>query len=131
MSPGNVELVHRAVDAFNQRDLDAFLALMHPDIEATPRLAGMEGGYHGHDGLRRWWHNLLDAWPDYKAEVVEVRDLGSLTLAKVHVGGHSAGSGIAVRQTSWHVCRWRHRQGIWFRVFSTEAEALEAAGLPK
>jgi hypothetical protein len=25
----------------------------------------MEGGYHGHEGIRRWWNNLLDAIPDY------------------------------------------------------------------
>jgi hypothetical protein len=30
-------------------------------------------------GIRRWWQNLLDAWPDDEAEVVEVRDLGTLT----------------------------------------------------
>jgi hypothetical protein len=89
----------------------------------------MEGDFHGHEGVRRWWQNLLDAWPDYEADVVEVRDLGPATLANVLVGGHAADSGIPVRETSWHVWRWRRNKAIWFAVFPTEGRALEAAGL--
>ena len=44
MSQENVELIHRSVDAFNRRDLDAYLALMDEDVEAIPRVAAMEGG---------------------------------------------------------------------------------------
>ena len=81
MSQENVELAHRGVDAFNRRDLGAFLALMAADVEAGSRLAAMEGGYHGHDGIRHWWQNLLDAIPDYTLETVEARELGNLTTA--------------------------------------------------
>ena len=42
MSRENVELVHRAFDAFNRRDWDAFLGLMDPDVEALAFLAAME-----------------------------------------------------------------------------------------
>jgi ketosteroid isomerase-like protein len=126
MSQENVEMAHQAVDAFNRRDLEAFLALTDPDATAVPRLAGMEGSYHGHEGIRRWWQNLLDAWPDYRAEIVEVRDFGHATLAKVRVGGRAADSGIPVRQTSWHLWRWRRKKCVWWGAFSTQAEALEA-----
>jgi ketosteroid isomerase-like protein len=63
MSQENVELMYRAFDAFNRRGLDAFVALMDDDVEALPRQAPMEGGFHGHDGIRRWWKNLLDVFP--------------------------------------------------------------------
>ena len=53
MSQENVELAYRVVDAFNRRDLDAYLAVMDDDVEIVSLLAAMEGGYHGHDGLRR------------------------------------------------------------------------------
>jgi ketosteroid isomerase-like protein len=92
MSQENVELAHRAFDALNRRDLGAFLALMDDDVEAVPRLVAMEGGYHGHDGIRRWWQNLLDAFPDYSVEIVEVRDLGDLTFIALRNRGHGAGS---------------------------------------
>ena len=93
MSQENVELQHRLTDAFNRRDLDAYLALTDEDIEAIPRVGGMEGGYHGHDGTRRWWTDLLGAFPDFSVEFYEVHDMGgNLTLAAGHARGHGAGS---------------------------------------
>ncbi len=35
MSQENVELVYRVIDAFNRRDLGAYLVLMDPDVEFT------------------------------------------------------------------------------------------------
>lgn len=129
MSEDNVELAHQAYHAFNRRDLASLLALIDADAEAVPRLAAMEGVFHGHEGIRRWWTHLLTAWPDYQVEIVEVRDLGHITLGNVEVAGHAADSGIAVRQTAWHVWRWRRKKAVWFGFFPTEASALEAARL--
>jgi hypothetical protein len=83
MSQENVELVHRAVDAFNRRDLDAFLALSDAAAEVRSLVVAMEGVYHGHEGVRRWWQELFAASPDFSLEVVEVRDLGDVTLTKM------------------------------------------------
>ena len=43
MSQENVALAHRASDAFNRRDLDAFLALADRDVEAYSRIAELQG----------------------------------------------------------------------------------------
>ena len=64
MSQENVELTRRGFQAFNDRDLDVLLTLLDDDVEVVPILAAMEGGYRGHDGLRRWWTGLLDGFPD-------------------------------------------------------------------
>jgi ketosteroid isomerase-like protein len=46
-------LLERAYAAFNARDIDAALAVMHPDV-AWPN--GMEGGsVSGHPGIRDYW----------------------------------------------------------------------------
>ena len=129
MSQENVDLAHQAYHAFNRRDLASLLALVDADAEAVPRLAAMEGVFQGHEGIRRWWAHLLAAWPDYQVEIVEVRDLGQITLGNVEVAGHAADSGIAVRQTAWHVWRWRRKKAVWFGFFPTEASALEAVRL--
>jgi ketosteroid isomerase-like protein len=48
-----MELLQRAYDAFNARDIDGALALMHPDVD-WPN--GMEGGRElGHDAVRTYW----------------------------------------------------------------------------
>jgi ketosteroid isomerase-like protein len=123
MSQENVERARQAYDAFNRRDFRALLTLIDADVHLVPQLAAMEGEYRGHEGTRRWWQNLLDAWPDYEAEVVQVRDLGTATLVQVQVGGHAADSGIPVMETSWHVWRWRQDKAVWFALFPTEARA--------
>jgi len=55
MSRENIERFHQVIDAFNWRDLDAYLALMDPDVEFVPYERAVEGGcaYHGHTGVRQ------------------------------------------------------------------------------
>ena len=129
MSQENVELQQRLTDAFNRRDLDAYLALTDEDIEAIPRVGGMEGGYHGHDGIRRWWANLLDTFPDFGIEVLEVREIGGATVAVLGTRGRGVGSNTPIDATIWQVSRFRHDKCIQWRVYSSESEAFEAEGL--
>jgi ketosteroid isomerase-like protein len=74
MSQENVDLTRRAFHAFDDRDLEALLAVLDDDVEAFPMLAGMEGGYRGHGEVRRWWAGLLGTFPDFHAEIVELQD---------------------------------------------------------
>jgi len=127
MSRENVELLRKALDAYNRHDLDAFLALMQEDVRATPRMAAVEGAYEGHDGIRRWWESTLAAFTDFGSEVFEVRDLGNLTLAELHNRGRGVAGGTPVEQESWHVAEWRDGKIAWWAAFPTEADALEAA----
>jgi ketosteroid isomerase-like protein len=129
MSQENVELYHRAIDAYNRRDLDGFLALMDDDVEAVSRLAAIEGGYHGHAGTRRWWENLFEILPDITVEVIEVRDRGDQTLATIRLRGHGADSKAPFDERAWQLGRWREGKCIWWQILATESEALEAAGL--
>jgi ketosteroid isomerase-like protein len=131
MSRENVELTYHVFDLFNRRDSAAFVGLMEADVEASPRLAAVEGGYHGHDGIRRWWNSLLDTIPDFTAEAIEVRELGDLTLTKLHTSGHGADSGSPLEETVWVAIEWRDKKVVWWAVFGTEAEALQAVGQPR
>jgi ketosteroid isomerase-like protein len=130
MSQENVERMRAGIEALNRRDLDAFLSLVDDDVVAVARAAAMEGGqYHGHDGIRRWWKEQLDVFPDFTVEVREVRDLGDVTVAVLHNRAHGAGSDTPAEETIWSAARWRRGKVVWSRNFSTQAEAFEAAGL--
>jgi ketosteroid isomerase-like protein len=129
MSQENVELALQAFDAVNRRHLDALLALMDDDVEIVTRIAAVEGGLHGHDGMRRWWENMFTAFPDYYFEAVDVRDLGDVTLASLRALGHGPGSDVPFEDLLRHASQWRRGQCVWWRAFETEAEAFEAAGL--
>jgi hypothetical protein len=97
MSQENVQLARRAYDAFNRRDWDAFLELTDADVRGVPLAAAIDGDYLGHDGMRNWWGSLFDVLPDYTLEIVEMRDLGDVTLANLRIRGH--GTGAALRST--------------------------------
>jgi hypothetical protein len=131
MSREHVELLHQAIDTFNRRDLDAYLALHEPDVEFTPYERAVEGlgPYQGHDGVRIWWEESLAVYPDLKAELYEVRALGDMTVARGRLSGTGAGSGASFERILWLANQWRERKVVWWRAFETEAEALEAVEL--
>ena len=129
MSQENVELAVAMADAFNRRDWAAFVALTDDQIQVESRLVAMEGAFDGHEGLRRWWDSFLGTFPDYTVEIEELRDLGDVTLAHIRGWGHGAGSATPILDPFWQPLRWRDGKCVWWRNCSTEAEALEAAGL--
>jgi ketosteroid isomerase-like protein len=131
MSQENVELMHRAYDSFNRRDLDAFLALMDPNIEFIPYERALEGGgaYRGHSGVRSWWRDSFSVLPDLRVEAEEVRDLEDKTLVRGRLRGQGAESGALFERVLWHLVQWRDKKQIWWSAFESEADALAAAGL--
>ena len=131
MSRENVELLERAYDAFNRRDLDAFLALMDSDVELIPFERALEGGgaYRGHNGVKSWWNDAFAVLPEFRVEPQEIQDHGEWTLARGLLRGQGAGSGAGFERVVWHLARWRDRKQVWWSAFDSEAEALEAVGL--
>src|SRR3954447_17791372 len=125
MSRENVDRVLLMYEVFNRRDLDGMLALMHDDVEIVPRIGALEGDYRGHEGVRRWWSDLLDFLPDYAAEIVEVQDLGDTTLGQIRGRAHGAASTSPVVEMWWQSIRWREGRCVRWRNFATKADALE------
>ena len=127
MSQANVEVMETAYAAITRDDLDAFLALAHPEIEFRSLIAEAEGRtFQGHDGVREWWDSVIQSLAvQPRPEQIEgFRDRG---ITRLRLAGNIVG--VEVPQTMW--MSWRVRDGlvIWWATFRTEAEALEAAGL--
>jgi hypothetical protein len=60
MSQENVGVMEAAYAAIERDDLDAFLALAHPEIQFRSLIAEAEGRtYHGHEGVREWWDAVI------------------------------------------------------------------------
>jgi ketosteroid isomerase-like protein len=47
------DFLRRAADAFNARDIDTVLTVMHPDVVWPNAMEG--GGVLGHAGIREYW----------------------------------------------------------------------------
>jgi ketosteroid isomerase-like protein len=128
MSQENVEAFRQAVGAVRRGDLDAYLALLDPDVEFAP-LGAIRPSYRGHDGVRRWWEDLFGVAPDFSLDVDEERDLGDMLLVALRVHGHGRSSGVPVEQRVWQLVKFRDGKLVWWRSYETERQALEAAGL--
>jgi ketosteroid isomerase-like protein len=133
MSEANVEAFRRAVDAYNRRDIDAFLEIFDPMVETHPLNLAMFGQaatvYRGHDGIRRFIRDVDEVLPEMQVEPVEIRDLGERIFAsgRLHARGRASGA-ESESPVSWLV-DFKNGRVIRMRDYLTRAEALEAAGL--
>jgi hypothetical protein len=63
MSKRNVEVLRKAFEAYNARDIEGFIACCGPGVELETAFAAVGGEvYHGHDGLRTWHGDVEDVW---------------------------------------------------------------------
>jgi SnoaL-like protein len=130
MSQENVELYRQGIDAFNRRDLDAFLALADPGVVGISRVLQIEGAsYEGHEGTREWWNSLLGVFPDFTIEVLSVRDAGDRTVAELRNRAQGEGGPASLEELVWQVSEWRDGLVVRWQMFDTERDAFEAAGL--
>lgn len=127
MAESDIDVVCGSHDAFRRRDLDAFVEYMDPGIEFTSLVLEVEGTYRGHDGIRSWWNDILDVFPEWQPQVEDARQVGERVLLKVRAEGAGTGSGIDVDRAIWQVAEVRDGRIAAWRFFRTEDEALAAA----
>ena len=94
MPQATEEFVHRYFDAFDRRDEPALLDLIHPDVEFTSLIQEVEGGFRGHEGVRRYLSELFGAFADWKVWAEEVQELGDRAVVKVRVRATSVAGGV-------------------------------------
>jgi ketosteroid isomerase-like protein len=135
MSRENVEVVRRSIEAYNQGDLDGFLATLHPRVvweENHPvfGFVGLEPVYEGHDGVRLWWEATREPWKTVEAETHEMTPVGDDALVvSTTMHGTGAGSGVVAELSFFHVLDFRDGRIARRRLYPERQEALEAAGL--
>lgn len=127
MAQSDIDVVCGSHEAFRRRDLEAFVEYMDPEIEFTSLVLEVEGTYRGLDGIRSWWSDILEVFPDWQPQVEDARQVGERVLLKVRAEGAGTGSGIDVDRAIWQVAQVRDGRIAAWRFFRTEDEALAAA----
>jgi steroid delta-isomerase-like uncharacterized protein len=83
MAHDNPAAIRELFDAFNDGDLDRASSLAADDFELVDVPAGQT--FEGPEGLREWLGTFRTAFPDSRAEVVEVLSDGD-RVATEHIG---------------------------------------------
>jgi ketosteroid isomerase-like protein len=134
MSEENVEVLKRAEEAYNRRDLEALKGLTSPDYEFAPYLATLieTTTYWGHEGLHKYFADADAVWKEINVRFDDVRDAGDgLIFASGELSGRGRASGLEVRVPLGCVAEVRDGKLTRLKSYETVAEALEAAGLPE
>jgi ketosteroid isomerase-like protein len=126
---GNVEVVRRAFENFNRRDLAAAADAFAPDAEWVPYLAALEEEvYRGRDEIERMWREVLGDLPDFQIELVEVvAEAADTVVIKVDFLGMGRASGADIRTTVYQAASFCDGQ-VSVQGFRTAGEALEVVG---
>ena len=126
-----MESHRRSVEAFNTREVQAFLAYCDPEIELHSTVTVPGGAvYHGHDGVRRWHRDLEDAWGnELRVEPEAYFDLGEHTVTFHVLHGRGRQSGADVEMPAAHLCRWRDGVIVYFKGYARKEDALEDLGV--
>ena len=124
-----LELHARITREFVRRDLESYLALMHPEVEFTTVAFGEERVFRGHEGVREWWETLSakPGYDAYSSSATALADDAILIRARIRAPSQSGGY-LDVAALWLLVSRdglvWRYRP-----VESEEAARAEYAGL--
>jgi ketosteroid isomerase-like protein len=130
MSEENVEILRRALEAWNAADLDAILELYDPEIELDwSRSRGLEAGiYRGRQAVRGFWSSLFETFDRVAVFPHEFIESGEHVVVpnRARFWGRD---GVVVEAENVLVWTLRHGRIIRHRLYQERAEALEAVGL--
>jgi ketosteroid isomerase-like protein len=131
MSRESVDVAQRCIDAYNQRDLEALLALSDPDLEldwSAPRgwFAGM---YRGIAAVLRFYMDYFDVFEEIILEPDYFMDAGGSVVVP-NVSRLRGREGIQVVARSALVFTVRSHKVTRICLYQETEHALEAVGLP-
>ena len=133
MSQENVELVRRAVEAFNRRDFAALADYSDEELEFVSVIAAVDGEAAEFRGREIWvnYFAVMDEmWDGWHVADLQVWDAGDDQVAAIlRMRGTGKQSGAPIQQEVGIAYRIRAGKLWRMRSYSDPSEALEAVGL--
>jgi ketosteroid isomerase-like protein len=130
-SPASREQVARQLfDAFNRRDLQSALALVHAEIVFEPVSAAVMAdgaAYRGRPGIERYLADVKAYWQELTVNPVQIRAAGRAVVALGQTSGRGS-AGVLDRVASSWVLKFKDGQVVHAQVFSDERAMREALG---
>jgi ketosteroid isomerase-like protein len=133
MGNGNVEIVKRGFEAFNQDGVEGLLPFVHPEFEATtpPELASEPDTYRGHQGVRRYFDSFYEVMEGIWWEAHQFHQVGERVVVEFTLHARGKSTGLEFGQEAVQVWELRDGKGIGLELYPTLDEAMAAAGSEK
>ena len=130
MSQENVDDYLRGVAAWNNGDLDGWLATVNPggEFRTSGMFPGVQRVYHGVEGMRKLWADMRGPWQKFHMNIERIEDLGDSVLAlfTFEVTGRD---GLTTSRRWAHVAKYDNGTAITTDNYASWEQALKAVGL--
>ncbi len=132
MSEENVEIIERAVEAFNEGGMgseatlaffDATAVFEEPIEQPGPRVA------HGRESISRMFTQFDETWEEHRTHPEEIRAIDNERVLLLTLDHFRGRDGIEIDQPSGTIFTLRAGKIIRMQPFWERVHALEAAGL--
>jgi ketosteroid isomerase-like protein len=131
VSEENLEIVRRTMDAYNARDLPAYLALVSESVRFQSRFSAMDRViYHGHDDLRRYFAELDEVWSRYEMQLERMVPAGPRVAALCHLYAVGRESDLELEEYPGVVFTLDDGKITRIDAYPTQAETLAAVQPP-
>jgi ketosteroid isomerase-like protein len=132
MSQENVEIVRRAIDAFNQRDVDEMVRAWDFEIEVDwSQSRGPEAGiYRGQEAALGLWTAFFAMFDRATVSPDEFIECGEHVVVPNRADFRGRDH-VRVQAQSALVATLRNGRIVRWRLYQERADALEAMGLPE
>lgn len=129
MSRANAEAFRRAIEAYNQRDVEALLHELDAEVEWRPVLPVVLGGnatvYRGHDGVRQLLRDLDEVLAERRMDFSEIREAGDLVVATGSLRIRGKSSGALSESPFGCVAELKNGKAIRIQTYLDPSEALD------
>jgi ketosteroid isomerase-like protein len=124
-------VVRAGLDAFERRDFERALGLVHPAIVSfrAPPLPDAQT-YHGPEGVLQMYADWTADFGEFEMDYEEPIDAGDRVVVPVIQRARGRASGAPVAGTFWFVFTLAGGLITRYDVYASREQALEAAGAP-
>jgi ketosteroid isomerase-like protein len=131
MSQENVDRMRAALEAWNNGDLDGYLAVADPALifHTSGVFLPHDPVYRGHDGFHAFWKTFHDAWEQLDIDIARMDDLDNRVLALLSFDAVGRTSGVRVQRKIANVATFADGFIVELRAYRDWQQALKAVGV--
>ena len=123
--PRTLDIVNSTYAAYSRGDVEAVVALMHPDVEWHPPPTSVDPEpLYGREAVRGYL--TPNFFESQQAEPLDVTVESDRVLVEARVRAVGAGSGIEIDGTAWHLYVFRDDQVVRFEAYVDRDQAMAA-----
>lgn len=122
------DTVRYLFDAFNRRDVETGLSLLHPEIvfETVSGTVLNDGDpYRGHAGMQQYFAHVREHWRELQVHPVQIRSAGGAVVALGQVSGVGGAGAVQAEPATW-IFKFTDGLVSLIQIFSDEQQARRA-----